>query len=128
MIGTNMEPILIVTGAATAIALIQFITPSQVLRMVFGEAPTNVVCLALARHWGLLVFCVGVLLIYAAFHPSVRHGSRRDREDCPWCRRAEHVLARAPLCSRNCRGRYPHCNRLYHQPGGGIDWLFDSYH
>jgi hypothetical protein len=24
------------------------------------------------RNWGLLIFCVGVLLIYAAFHPSVR--------------------------------------------------------
>ena len=72
MIGANIEPILIVTGAATAIALVQFITPSEVLHMIYGEAPTNVVCLALARHWGLLVFCVGVLLIYAAFHPSVR--------------------------------------------------------
>src|SRR5499427_2560889 len=28
--------------------------------------------LAVARHWGLLIFLVGALLIYAAFHPSVR--------------------------------------------------------
>lgn len=28
--------------------------------------------LALTRHWGLLVFLIGALLIYAAFHPGVR--------------------------------------------------------
>ena len=40
--------------------------------MIFGEMPANAVSLALARHWGLLIFCVGALLIYAASHPSVR--------------------------------------------------------
>ena len=40
--------------------------------MIFGEAPTNAVSLALARHWGLLIFCVGVLLVYAASHPAIR--------------------------------------------------------
>jgi len=40
--------------------------------MIFGETPTDAISLALARHWGLLIFCVGMLLIYAAFHPSVR--------------------------------------------------------
>jgi len=72
MIATHIEPILIITGAATAIALIQFVAPSQVLRMICGEAPTDAISLGVARHWGLLIFCVGVLLIYAAFHPSVR--------------------------------------------------------
>lgn len=72
IIATQIEPILIITGAATAIALIQFIAPSRILRMVYGEAPTDAISLGLARHWGLLIFCVGVLLIYAAFHPSVR--------------------------------------------------------
>jgi len=72
MIAAHIEPILIVTGAVTAIALIQFIAPLQVLGMIFGEAPTDAISLAVARHWGLLIFCVGVLLIYAAFHPSVR--------------------------------------------------------
>ena len=40
--------------------------------MIFGEAPTDEVSLAVARHWGLLTFLVGALLIYAAFHASVR--------------------------------------------------------
>src|SRR5499433_3215201 len=72
MIATHIEPILIITGAITAIALVQFLAPSRVLRMIFGETPTDAISLALARHWGLLIFCVGMLLIYAASHPSVR--------------------------------------------------------
>src|SRR5215471_13937354 len=72
MIGTHIGPILIVTGALTAITILQFIAPAQVLRMIFGEAPTDEVSLAVARHWGLLTFLVGALLIYAAFHASVR--------------------------------------------------------
>jgi len=72
MIGAHIEVILVVTGALTAVALLQFIAPGQVLRMIFGKAPTDEVGLAVARHWGLLTFLVGALLIYAAFHASVR--------------------------------------------------------
>ena len=72
MITTHIELILIVTGAATATMLSQFFAPLPVLRLIFGEAPIDVVSLALARHWGLLIFCVGALLIYAAFYPPVR--------------------------------------------------------
>ena len=42
------------------------------LRHAFGEIPSGVVAITLARHWGLLLFCVGVLLVYSAFHPAVR--------------------------------------------------------
>ena len=72
MIGAHIEVILIVTGALTAIALIQLIAPVSVLRMIFGEASTDKVGLAVARHWGLLIFLIGGLLVYAAFHPSIR--------------------------------------------------------
>jgi hypothetical protein len=72
MIGAHIELILIVTGAITAMALLVLIAPASVLRMIFGEAPTDEVGLAVARHWGLLIFLVGALLVYAAFHPPVR--------------------------------------------------------
>jgi hypothetical protein len=72
MIGAHIELILIVTRAVTAIALLQFIAPASVLRMICGEAPADNVGLAIARHWGLLIFLVGALLAYAAFHPSIR--------------------------------------------------------
>jgi hypothetical protein len=72
MIGAHIEIILIVTGALTAGALLHFIAPIPTMRMIYGEAPTSDVGVFLARHWGLLIFLIGVLLIYAAFHPGVR--------------------------------------------------------
>jgi hypothetical protein len=73
VIGAHIEVILIITGAATAaVALMQFIAPTPVLRMVWGAVPPDMVSLVLARHWGLLIFLIGILLIYAAFHPAVR--------------------------------------------------------
>ena len=72
MIAAHIELILLVTGGATAIAVAQLIAPLQLLRLTYGEAPVDPVSVALARHWGLLIFCVGVLLIYAAFHPPIR--------------------------------------------------------
>jgi hypothetical protein len=72
MIGAHIELILVITGAITAIGLLQFIAPAPVLRMIYGKAPTDEVGLAVARHWGLLIFLVGALLIYAAFYPPIR--------------------------------------------------------
>jgi hypothetical protein len=72
MIGAHIDIILMITGALTAIALLQFIAPVAMLRMIYGGAPTDEVSLALARHWGLLIFLIGALLIYAALHPAVR--------------------------------------------------------
>jgi len=72
MIAAHIEPILIVTGTVTAIAVILFVAPLRILRMISGATPTDAISVALARHWGLLIFCVGVLLIYAAFQPAVR--------------------------------------------------------
>jgi hypothetical protein len=40
MIGTHIELILIVTGALTAVvALLQFIVPVPMLRVIYGKAP-----------------------------------------------------------------------------------------
>ncbi len=72
MIGTNIEIVLIVTGATTGMALAQLIAPAAISLIIYGAAPADVVGITVARHWGLLVFLVGALLIYAAFHPEVR--------------------------------------------------------
>jgi hypothetical protein len=72
VIAAHIELILVVSGAATALAVGQFIAPAPVLRLIYGEAPSDPVSVALARHWGLLIFCVGALLIYVAFHPLLR--------------------------------------------------------
>jgi hypothetical protein len=72
MIAAHIQLVLIVTGAATALALGQFVAPSRLLRLVYGKAPTDAAGLMLARQWGLLVCGVGILLIYAAFYPPLR--------------------------------------------------------
>jgi len=72
VITSNIEVILIVTGVLTATMLVQFVAPSWTLRHTFGEVPTGTVSIVLARHWGLLLFCIGMLLVYSAFHPALR--------------------------------------------------------
>ena len=72
MITSNIEAILIVTGALTATMLAQFVAPTWMVRHTYGEPPSGTVSVALARHWGLLLFCVGALLVYSAFHPELR--------------------------------------------------------
>ena len=72
MITSNIELILVITGTLTATMLAQFIAPSWVARHTFGEVPSGGASITLARHWGLLLFCVGALLVYSAFHATVR--------------------------------------------------------
>jgi hypothetical protein len=72
MISNHIQLILIVTGAFTAVAFGQFVAPSKLLRLIYGETQADAASVMLARHWGLLVGCVGLLLIYAAFEPTVR--------------------------------------------------------
>ncbi|WP_439400433.1 hypothetical protein ACRQ5Q_43730 (plasmid) [Bradyrhizobium sp. PMVTL-01] len=75
MITFNIEVILIVTGALTATMLVQFIAPSWVLHRTFGEIPAGAASMVLARHWGLLLFCVGALLVRSAFDPAIRQAA-----------------------------------------------------
>jgi len=72
MIGTYIKPILLVTGVATASMIAAFFAPATVLSQLFVQPPTDAVSLAVTQHWGLLVFCFGGLLIYAAYRPEVR--------------------------------------------------------
>jgi hypothetical protein len=72
VINAHIDTILIVTGALTAVAFLQFIAPVPMLRALYGETSNDLPSLSLARHWGLLVFLIGALLIYGAFHPPVR--------------------------------------------------------
>jgi len=72
VIASNIEAVLIVTGTLTASMLAQFLAPRWILRHAFGEVTSGELSIALTRHWGLLLFCVGALLIYAGFHPAVR--------------------------------------------------------
>ena len=72
MLAAQIELILLVTGLATAGALAVSLAPATVLKLLFGEAPSDALGLLVARHWGLLVGLVGALLVYAAYHAEAR--------------------------------------------------------
>jgi len=72
MLAAQIEWILLITGLATAGALALFLAPVPMLRMLFGQAPSDALSLLIARHWGLLVGLVGALLVYAAYHAEIR--------------------------------------------------------
>ena len=72
MISRYIKPILIVTGLITASMIVAVFAPAIVLDQLFAKPPSDAVSLALTRHWGLLVFCFGGLLVWAAYRPDLR--------------------------------------------------------
>jgi hypothetical protein len=72
MLAAQIEWILLVTGLATAGALILLLSPVTMMKLLFGQAPSDGLSLLIVRHWGLLVGLIGALLIYAAYHAEIR--------------------------------------------------------
>ena len=72
MLAAHIELILLITGLATAGALVLMLAPVTMMKMLFGQAPSDALSLLIARHWGLLICLVGALLIYAAYHAEIR--------------------------------------------------------
>src|SRR4051812_44501594 len=72
MLAAQIEWVLLITGLATAGALLLFLAPVTMMKVLFGQAPSDAIGLLIARHWGLLVCLVGALLIYAAYHAEIR--------------------------------------------------------
>ena len=72
MLAAHIEWVLLLTGLATTGALVLCLAPGTMMKMIFGQAPSDALSLLIVRHWGLLVGLVGVLLIYAAHHPEMR--------------------------------------------------------
>src|SRR5262249_45490542 len=72
MLAAQIEWILLITGLVTAGAAVLFLAPATMMKVLFGQAPSDVLSLLIVRHWGLLVCLVGALLIYAAYHAEVR--------------------------------------------------------
>ncbi len=71
MISKNFTKILYITGAITMLPLLQFFLPATVLGQS-GLQVGDAAGMAFAQHWGLVVFCIGALLVYAARHKEVR--------------------------------------------------------
>ncbi len=72
IIADHIDIILDVTGAITAVVVLQFFFPQKVLRLLSKQTIHDEAGLFYARHWGLLAFAIGGLLIYAAGHAEAR--------------------------------------------------------
>jgi hypothetical protein len=72
MLAARIELILLLTGLATAGALVLSLAPVTMMKTLFGQVPPDALSILIARHWGLLLFLVGALLVYAAFHAEIR--------------------------------------------------------
>ena len=72
MIAEYIQLILLVSGVATMGPIVQFFAPRPLLKLLYGVETSEPATLLLARHWGLLIFLVGALLVYSAYDPSMR--------------------------------------------------------
>lgn len=72
MMAAHVELILTITGLATAGSLLLVLAPVPMMKMLFGQAPADSLGLNIARHWALLIFLVGALIVYAAYHSEIR--------------------------------------------------------
>jgi len=72
MIERHIKLILLITGIITGSMIAAFFAPAIVLNQLFAEPPSDAVSLAITRHWGLLVFCFGGLLVWSAYRPEIR--------------------------------------------------------
>jgi len=72
MITTHIQPLLVITGLVTTLAAVMFIAPRPLLKLLFNVERPDSITLFVARHWGLVIGLVGMLLVFAAYEPSVR--------------------------------------------------------
>ncbi len=72
MLAAYVGPILLITGLATAGSLTLVVAPVTMMRLVFGQSPADPLGVNIIRHWTLLIFLVGGLIVYAAHRPEIR--------------------------------------------------------
>jgi hypothetical protein len=73
MLAAAIGWILVASGIITAAGgLFAAAAPRALLRTVFGVTETGAALRFFARHWGVLIFAIGALLVWAAYDPSQR--------------------------------------------------------
>lgn len=71
MIEKNIKKILLATGLITMLPALQFFAPDWMLQQQALTVSDDAGRL-FAQHWGLVVFCIGALLVYAATNTPAR--------------------------------------------------------
>jgi hypothetical protein len=73
MLASSIVWILVGSGGITAIGgLAAVLAPRPLLRVAFGVETVDATMTFFVRHWGVLIFVVGSLLVYSAYYPMVR--------------------------------------------------------
>ena len=72
MLNRGITWIMLVSGTLTCTMVYAAIAPNAMLQTTFGQALEGPLAELVVRNWGALIFLVGVMLIYAAFAPTVR--------------------------------------------------------
>ena len=67
-----VQTVLVVTGVLTAGLAVGVIAPVPLLKLLVNLDSSDWTLRLIARHWSLVVACVGLLLIGAAFDPALR--------------------------------------------------------
>ena len=52
MLAAHIELVLLITGLATAGLLVVFVAPAPVMKVLFGQAPSDALSLVIVRDWG----------------------------------------------------------------------------
>jgi hypothetical protein len=71
MVVQHFKKILYVTGIITMVPIVMFFIPWQMLS-VLGLNVGREAGVPFTKHWGLLAFCFGALLVYSAEHVELR--------------------------------------------------------
>ena len=71
MIDKHFSKILIVTGIITMLPIVMFFFPWAMLSFL-GLDVGREAGVPFTKHWGLLAFCFGALLVYSAKHVELR--------------------------------------------------------
>lgn len=72
MIAEHFDLILKISGVLTAGMVALFFFPEFVLKKAFSIEMNGNPALLFVRHWGILVFCFGLLLFWSASHPELK--------------------------------------------------------
>lgn len=72
MLGPYLHIILWITGGITALMIFQFLVPKWYLKNILNVEVTEEPGRFFTGHWGVMVFCLGVLLIWAGFDEALR--------------------------------------------------------
>ena len=71
MIEKHFTKILVITGIITMLPIVMFFFPWAMLSL-FGLNVGREAGVPFTKHWGLLAFCFGALLVYSAKHAELR--------------------------------------------------------